>query len=73
MFGVPVGGLPQAADLLGGPDMVPQVGQSAADRGGGALQRRTLLVDRCPDLADSGAWIVPKSMNCVRGVIHSLV
>ena len=31
------------------------VGQRAADCGGGALQRRTLLVDRCSDLANTGA------------------
>jgi hypothetical protein len=31
------------------------VGQRAADRGGGALQWRPLLVDRCPDLANTGA------------------
>src|SRR5688572_8091695 len=33
------------------------VGHSPAHRGGGALYRRTLLVDRCPDLAHTCAIV----------------
>ena len=36
------------------------VGQRAADCGGSALQRRTLLDDRCPDLANAGAILEPE-------------